>query len=416
LQYPDTVQYLYALGNEIKSARLGLDRVRRMAEALGSPDQRYNIVHVAGTNGKGSTCAMIAASLAAAGYRTGLNTSPHLVEPTERIAINGQPIGRDEFAECFAKVHDTAERLLRDEELEAHPTYFETVTLMAMLCFAQRNVEWAVFEVGLGGRLDATNIVEPRFCAITPIDFDHEAWLGKSLTAIAGEKAGIIKPGIPVICGPQHPEAWQVIRERAEAQHAPLIDSTALSIDHLEADAWGSRFTLDGLRIECPLPGEHQIDNARTAVRCLREIGVPEEAIQSGIAATRWPTRLERVARNPDVVIDGAHNPAGARALASYIARFHSGRRVGMIFGAMRDKSIDEIAGILFPLAHDLIVTAPDQARALRPDAVLEITPHRSARIAANIREALAMRMTVDILFITGSLYLAGEARAILVQ
>jgi len=416
LNYPESVEYLYALGNEIRTAKLGLERMTLTAAAMKNPERKFRVVHVAGTNGKGSTSAMIAAGLRAAGHRVGLYTSPHLVEPTERMAVDGRCATAAEFAEAFAAVHKVAERLMEAGTLDAHPTYFETVTLMAFWWFARQEVDWAVVEVGLGGRLDATNIVEPQLCVITPVDYDHEAWLGKSLDSIAGEKAGILKTGVPAVLSPQRPVARDVIQKRAETVFAPVLDSAAWPVEELEIDANGSRFVTAGMRIVCPLAGEHQVENARTAAAALHALNLTPEQIGEGIAAARWPGRLEKVSDAPEIWLDGAHNPSGARALAAYVERFHRGRRVGLIYGAMRDKSVEEIAGILFPIADELIVTSPDQTRALRPEAILEMEVHGNARIADDVRSALAMPRTCDVLFLTGSLYLVGEARAILVQ
>lgn len=416
MNYPESVQYLYSLGNEIKTAKLGLERMEAVAAAMQNPERGFRVVHVAGTNGKGSTAAMIASGLRAAGHSVGLYTSPHLVEPTERIVIDGRPATADEFVAAFAEVHRVAEAMMAAGTLDAHPTYFETVTLMALHAFAAHRVDWAVIEVGLGGRLDATNIVRPQLCVITPVDYDHEAWLGKSLGAIAREKAGILKPGVPAVLAPQHPLAREVINHRAAEVGAPLLDSAAWSVSELTIDATGSRFVTAGLPIDCPLAGEHQVENARTAAAALHALQLTPPQIHDGIAATRWPGRLERVAQHPDIILDGAHNPSGARALAAYIRRFHAGRRVAMIFGAMRDKSVEEIAGVLFPLADALIVTAPGQPRALRPEAILEMEPHPNAHTAADIGAALELPHGCDVVFITGSLYLVGEARALFVQ
>ena len=416
MNYPESVDYLYALGNEIRTAKLGLDRMALLAEAMRNPERKYRVVHVAGTNGKGSTSAMIAAGLRAAGNKVGLFTSPHLVEPTERIVVDGQAVTAAEFAEAFDAVHRVAEKMMAAGTLDAHPTYFETVTLMAFWWFAKQGVDWAVVEVGVGGRLDATNIVTPQLCVITPVDYDHEAWLGKSLDAIAFEKAGILKAGVPAVMAPQRPVARDVIVKRAESVFAPVLDSSAWPVGELEIDAYGSRFVTAGLWIDCPLAGEHQVENARTAAVALNALNLTPEEIHQGIAVARWPGRLEMVSTRPEIWLDGAHNPAGARALAAYIARFHAGRRVGLIYGAMRDKSVEEIAGILFPLADELVLTTPDQTRALRPQAILEMEPHENVRIAENVRSALWLEWRSEVVFLTGSLYLVGEARAILVQ
>jgi dihydrofolate synthase/folylpolyglutamate synthase len=417
VNYPDSVQFLYALGNEIKTAKFGLERIRAVAGALGSPHERGHYVHVAGTNGKGSTCAMIESALRAAGRRTGLFTSPHLSEPVERIRIDGQPVTAARFAAAFERVHAAVEELLEEGAIDLHATYFETVTAMALVIFAEEAVESAVLEVGLGGRLDATNIVRPELCVITPIDFDHEAWLGRSLDSIAGEKAGILKAGVPAVFARQRPEVAPILDARAREVGAPVTRAEDWPIRHLELDAWGSRFELGPLRIECPLAGEHQVENAATAAVAAMQLGLPRPAIERGIARARWPGRLERVSEDPEIILDGAHNPAGARALAAYIRRFYAGRPVRLIFGAMRDKAVAEIGGILFPHAQEVILTAPRQARAVSPETLRQIGGHAAVKVAATIEDALALAPTTPapVTFITGSLFLVAEARAILV-
>jgi len=405
VNYPDSVHFLYALGNEIKTAKLGLDRIRAVLEALGNPQTSYRIVHVAGTNGKGSACAMIEAGLRTAGVRTGLFTSPHLIEPTERIRIAGIDVTPDQFRQAFNVVHEAAERL----QLDIHPTYFETVTAMAFWLFREMRVDTAVVEVGLGGRLDATNVVDPALTVITPIDFDHEAYLGHTIEAIAGEKAGILKPGVPAVFFQPRYDAMAVLKRRADELKIAVRTGEDYSINFntLHVDARGSAFN----SIRCPLAGEHQLQNAVTAVLALEQLGVDPRGIENA----RWPGRLEQVAPNPDVILDGAHNPAGARALARHLERFYSHRKIWMIYGAMRDKSVEEIAGILFPIAQELIFTAPDFARALRPEALVEIAGR--GRISSTISEALELARreadSDDVIVITGSLFLVGEARTL---
>jgi len=419
VNYPDSVHFLYALGNEIKTAKLGLDRITRVLDELGRPQDRFRIVHVAGTNGKGSTCAMIESALRAAGRRTGLFTSPHLAEPTERIQIGGRAISSARFAEAFDTVHGAVERIL-----DMHTTYFETVTAMAMLVFAEERIDTAVLEVGLGGRLDATNVVTPELCVITPIDFDHEQYLGRSLEAIAGEKAGILKRGVPAVFAQQRPEAARVLDARAEELAIAVTRASDWTVRDLDLEARGSRFVgqVPGLpcplQIHCPLAGEHQAQNAVTAAAALVQLGIPAAAIETGIAGARWPGRLEHVHANPDIILDGAHNPSGARALAAYIDRFYSGREIRLIFGTMRDKAVDEIGGILFPKAQQVIVTAPRQARALAPDALREMAHHPNLRAAPTVEDALNLVSDAapgEAIFITGSLFLVAEARAVLV-
>jgi dihydrofolate synthase/folylpolyglutamate synthase len=421
VNYPDSVHFLYALGNEIKTAKLGLERIRTVLAALGDPQDRLRIVHVAGTNGKGSTCAMIESGMRAAGLRTGLFTSPHLAEPTERIRIDGRPISTERFTGAFNRVHACVESLLESGAIDLHTTYFETVTAMAFLVFAEERVDAVALEVGLGGRLDATNVAHPALCVVTPVDFDHEAFLGRSLEAIAGEKAGILKPGVPAVFARQRPEAARALDNRAAVLGITVDRTRDWRISELEVDARGSRFRLSGrreLRMACPLAGEHQIENAVTAAAALSDFGVAGAAIETGIAAAHWPGRLELVSEHPEIILDGAHNPAGARALAAYIQRFYSGRRVRLIFGTMRDKALDEISGILFPLAREVIVTAPHQARAYQPEVIREIVERRDLRVAAGIEDALAMARDAgpeDAIFITGSLFLVAEARSALV-
>jgi len=408
MNYTESVRYLYSLGNEVLTAKLGLERITALLEALGDPHRACRWIHVAGTNGKGSTSAMIEAGLRAAGVRTGLYISPHLVEPTERINIAGHAVSQQQFAEAFDRVHETAERMLATEALDMHPTYFETVTAMAFLLFADAQVDTVVLEVGLGGRLDATNVVTPALCVITPIDFDHQIFLGDTIELIAAEKAGILKPGIPAVFAEQRPEAERVLRAHAQG---PYTLSRDWAITDLAIDARGSRFRLRGVPIACPLAGEHQLENARVAAIALTELGVSPD----GVAAAHWPARLEHVSEQPEILIDGAHNPAGVRALASYIRRFYSGRRVWIVYGALADKAVAEMASVLFPLAGRLILTAPANARAMPPEQI----PATGAEITHSIAEAIALLDEAgpdDVIFITGSLYLAGEARALLVK
>jgi dihydrofolate synthase/folylpolyglutamate synthase len=420
--YPDSVQFLYALGNEIKTAKLGLERIEAVLEALGRPQDATRFVHVAGTNGKGSTCAMIEAALRTAGRRTGLFTSPHLCEPTERIRIDGAPIGDAAFAALFDRVHASVEELIASGTIDAHTTYFETVTAMALLAFAEERCENVVLEVGLGGRLDATNVVAPELCVITPVDFDHEAWLGRSLEAIAGEKAGILKSGVPAVFARQRAEAAGVLDARAAQLSIPVSRLDGWEISEIELTPRGSRFLLSGereLSIQCPLAGEHQVENAAVAAIALTRLAVSDADIERGIASARWPGRLDRLSESPEILVDGAHNPAGARALAAYVARFYSNRRVVLVYGAMRDKAIDEVAGILSPLAQQVILTAPQQPRAASPEAMREMIGHANVEVAPTLAAALALVADAgpdDVVLITGSLFLVAEALSLLPQ
>lgn len=419
MTFSDTVRFLFSLGPELKTVKWDLARVRALLAKLGNPEAELRCIHVAGTNGKGSTCAMIASTLSAAGYRTGVYTSPHLVDPRERIQIGGEPIGEAEWVAAFESVHAVSEDLLARDEIDAHPSFFETVTAMAFLAFASAKVDVVVLEVGLGGRLDATNVIEPEIAVITPIDFDHEAFLGSSIESIAAEKAGILKQGRPGVFAAQRPEALSVLEQRALELDVPVRHSSHWRVEDLRLNRDGSSFTLvadEEIPIVCPLAGEHQVENARTAVTALDLFGVPAAVIREGVARAVWPGRLERVAENPDIILDGAHNPAGAKALAAYIQRFFAGEPVRIIYGAMRDKAIEEVTGTLLPIAHEVILTAPAQPRALSPETLLQMLDHPNMRTAATTAEALQMaRENPMPTFVTGSLFLVGEARHLLV-
>lgn len=366
---------------------------------------------------------MIERALREAGVRTGLYTSPHLVEPTERVRINGEAVSAAGFASAFQEVHEAAGRLIANGAIDMHPTYFETVTAMAYVLFRRHAVETVVLETGMGGRLDATNVVDPDLSVITPIDFDHEKFLGTTIPQIAFEKAGILKPGRPAVVSRQHPEALHVLESRAAETGSALHHASDWRVDHLALHAYGSRFHAVGpgasVEVDLPLIGAHQVENALTAIATLHQLGVPAGAIRRGIAATVWPGRLERVRRSPDVFLDGAHNPAGARALAGYIRHSHHGRRVWMIFGAMRDKDLHVIGHSLFHLASELIFTTPGQARAFLAEEIREISGESRARVIPSVAEALKVIGEAgpdDAVFVTGSLYLVGEARALLMS
>ncbi|MDP9053630.1 MAG: bifunctional folylpolyglutamate synthase/dihydrofolate synthase [Acidobacteriota bacterium] len=421
MNFAESVRFLYSLGHELKTVKWGLERIGALLAELGDPHRKGRFIHVAGTNGKGSTCAMMAAALRVSGFRVGLYTSPHLADPRERIQIEGRIIGQQAWTDAFEAVHSAAEMLLAREIIDAHPSFFETVTAMAFVAFAQAGVDVIVLETGLGGRLDATNVVLPELTVITPIDFDHEAFLGSSLQSIAAEKAGIMKLGRPAVFAEQRPEASSILERRALELEIPVTLSSQWLVKDLSMQKFGSKFLLSAdkeIPIVCHLPGRHQVENARTAASALDVFGVSTAAISKGIEMAKWPGRLERVAENPDIILDGAHNPAGARALADYIRQhfISAGDPVRIVYGAMRDKAVDEVIGTLFPLAREVILTTSNQPRALDTGSLLEASDHPNMRVAASTAEALRMcaenPMTT---FVTGSLFLAGEARALLV-
>jgi dihydrofolate synthase / folylpolyglutamate synthase len=425
MSYPDSVAYLYSLGNEMKAAKLGLDRIQALLARLGNPHRQFRSIHVAGTNGKGSVCAMIAAGLEAAGHTTGLFTSPHLLQPTERIRINGSEISQAAFVQAFDEVHAAAEAMLAEGQIDAHPSYFETVTAMGFLAFAQGGVEFVVAEVGLGGRLDATNVLLPELCVICPISYDHEAWLGYSLESIAGEKAGILKPGVVALSSEQAPEATGVLHDKASACDVVLRHTNEWHQTGITVHENGVRFQLESalgswdgaLDMRCPLRGAFQAENALTAAAALDLLGLPPSRIVEGVGRVRWRGRLEKAAERPDIYLDGAHNPAACAALAEFIRNVRGDRKVWLVFGLMRDKAVSEMTTLLYPEADELVLTAPRQPRALRPEQLAADTHGKPFQLAEDIDAAMAVVRQVapeDLVFIAGSLFLVAEAAAIL--
>jgi dihydrofolate synthase/folylpolyglutamate synthase len=436
MTYEESVRALFSLGRELAAPqqarvqKFGLANITILSEDLGQPQRSSPCAHIAGTNGKGSTAAMLESILRAAGLRTGLYTSPHLERINERIRINGENISDQDFAAVWSRVHSAIESLMASGRLTAHPTFFECVTAIAFLAFAQRQVDFAIYEVGLGGRLDATNIVEPEVAIITPIDFDHENFLGHSIEEIAGEKAGIIKPGAWAASASERPEARAVIARRCAEMNARLVEVDAVaraedvqSEDGLYSAVAAFTDSRKPLALAPSLPGRFQIRNALTAAvaaRLLAERGFPlsDAAIERGISTANWPGRLERLATQPDLYLDGAHNPAGARELLKFWNENYSGRRIFLVYGAMRDKAVDEISGLLFPHATAVVLTEPRQPRAISAPLLAEMTSHDAQETivvhdpAQALETALERAGPRDVVFVTGSLYLVGELRA----
>jgi dihydrofolate synthase / folylpolyglutamate synthase len=444
MNYQQSVRSLLALGRELAAPRqaaqssaagaqvqkFGLENISILSAALGNPHRSVPCAHIAGTNGKGSTAAMLESIARAAGLRTGLYTSPHLERVNERIQIDGEEVSDPDFAAAWTRVHSGIESLMAAGKLAAHPTYFECVTAMAFLIFAEKKLDFAVYEVGLGGRLDSTNIVLPEVALITSIDFDHESFLGHSIAEIAGEKAGIIKPGITVVSSAEHPEARTVIAERCRKVGARLIeiDSTyRVRFTHsvggrYPAIAVPRRGPGANLSLNPPLPGRFQVRNAlaaATAARLLAERGfsITGAAIERGIRLVHWPGRLEKLSDRPAVYLDGTHNPAGARELVKFWAENFAGRRIFLVYGTVRDKAVDEIAGLIFPRAEHVLLTAPLQPRAISADVLAEMAGHLAHSFVVEpdpqiaLERALEMASPDDAVFATGSLYLVGEWR-----
>jgi dihydrofolate synthase / folylpolyglutamate synthase len=436
MTYDESVRALYSLGRELAAPqqarvqKFGLENISILAQALGQPQRAAPCAHIAGTNGKGSTAAMLESILRSAGLRTGLYTSPHLERINERIRINGENISDDDFAAAWTRVHTAVEALMASGKLAAHPTFFECVTAMAFLAFARETVDFAVYEVGLGGRLDATNIVVPEVAIITPVDFDHENFLGHSIEEIAAEKAGIIKPGAWVVSASERPEARSVIAKRCTEMDARLVESDATAHlgeiqdrDGIYRATAALTHSRKKLTLSPSLPGHFQLRNALTAAiasRLLAERGFPigDEAIEGGIASAKWPGRLERLGTNPDTYLDGAHNPSGARELLKFWDENFADRRIFLVYGAMRDKAVDEISGLLFPRADTVILTEPRQPRAISALLLAEMTGHQAKRFqvipdpAKALETAIELATSVNAVFATGSLYLVGDLRA----
>ena len=435
MNYDQAVHYLLTLGRELAAptqaaaAKFDLENIAVLAERLGRPDRAYPSAHIAGTNGKGSTAAFLESILRHAGFRTGLYTSPHLERINERIRINGEELGDEPFAAMFTRLQGLIEELLAAHKLRAHPTYFECLTAMAFECFARDRVEFGVFEVGLGGRLDATNILSPVVTIITRIDFDHENFLGHSLKEIAAEKAGILKPAVPLIAAPQPPQAREVILARANQVGSPVIE-TPQAFQIKEESSQNGFFRArvreissgEPFEIAPSLPGRFQLQNALNAFAAARQLAVrgfriSSKDITEGVATTVWPGRLEKLQSNPDVYLDGAHNPGAARELAQFLEQRFAGRKIWLIYGALRDKAVDEIAGQLFPHATEVIFTGPRTSRAISAARLAEIASHHapSFTVISSAEQALDQTLAEaapdDAVFITGSLYLVGQVR-----
>ena len=428
MNFQESSNYLYSLGNEVLAMKLGLENVGKLLDALGNPEENYLKVQVAGTNGKGSTCAFLEAVCVQAGIKVGMTTSPHLISVTERIKINGQEISENDFARHATIVRETAEKLVEKKKFETVPTYFEQVTAIALNAFAEARIELAILETGLGGRFDATTAANAQIAAITPVDYDHQNILGNTLAEIAAEKAAIIRAGMKIVVAEQLPEAMKVILERcAEFDISPNLASKISTIcitephnDKIYANFVTSKADYGNVRVN--LSGRHQIENAKTAI-LLAEIlqenfKITTENIVAGLETATHHGRLEFY---KNILFDGAHNISGAKALKNYLDEFVE-KPITMIFGAMRDKDLSEIAAILFPLADKLILTVPDNSRALETAELLKFVPpnvdKKEVMTTKTAAEALEIAEHIsgatNLICVTGSLYLVGEARKVL--
>lgn len=404
----------------------GLERIRFLLDALGNPERSFPTVHVAGTNGKGSTSAMLAAMLRAAGRRVGLFTSPHLVDYNERIAVDGRPVDDLSLDAALAKLGPVVEAAAKSAV--GQPTEFEVATAAAMLCFAEADVDVAVVEVGLGGRLDSTNVVHPVVSVITPIGLDHTNRLGGTLADIAAEKAGIIRPQVPVVCGPQPEEAFQVIAEAAAAAGAPLVaagrdyDFTLVAADR-DGTVFDVRYRDRRLRgLRTALLGPHQAVNGAMAAAAGLTLGLPEAAIRKGLETVVWPGRMELLARRPFVLLDGAHNAEGAQALAAALSVVFPDRRPVFVMGILREKPVERMLQALLPLGRAVVFTVPRSSRTppMPPEELARLAGGLIDEVATELDAGRAMERAWELagpeglVCVCGSLYLVGEVRRLL--
>jgi dihydrofolate synthase/folylpolyglutamate synthase len=398
----NALDYLFAL--EQFGIKFGLDNIRAILARLDHPERAFRSVHVAGTNGKGSVTAMVDAGLRAAGRRAARYTSPHLIALNERFVIDGRPVADAELIRSVERVRDVVEALRREGGLEVQPTFFEVTTAVAFELFRRAAAEIAVVEVGLGGRLDATNVLTPEAAAITSIAFDHQLYLGSTLAAIAREKAGIIKPGVPVVVGELDREAREAIDEVARANGASVVRASA-------ADVAGRTI---GLR------GEHQRINAAIAMHLLRildarGIPVPAAAVDSGLAHAEWPGRIDlrRLAGGRELLLDAAHNPAGAAALAAFL-RAQSGPALPLVFAAMRDKDVAGMFQPLLPAVGRLIATRASNPRSADPDELARVARAIDPSLAVDVEPSLERALErawdgASRILVAGSIFLLGD-------
>lgn len=448
MSYDSSVQQLYALGHELASTpshKFDLAYVRELLSALGNPERRFPSVLIAGTNGKGSTAATLASILHVGGYKTGLYSSPHLLRINERIRVNGEAIADVEFHEIHNRVELMSQDLVLRKRLPWHPSFFEMLTAMAFEYFASVAVDIAVLEVGMGGRLDATNVVDPLVSVIADVALDHQKYLGDTIGEIAREKAGIIRKNGIVVTLPQHPEANDVIGNAIMEKNArgvsatkyvpPVSPGAAGYLAGRVAPAIGrNRYPLtvmgEEIMVDSPLPGRHQYRNIALAITAAEELApfgfrVTPKQIENGIRETHWPGRFQVVPAsaatcNRDVVLDVAHNPAGAWALRSALSENFPERPLTFVFGAMRDKAIQEMAEILFPMAEQVVVAHVNNPRAATNDELLQAGSRTGAELHSEPSVAHALEKAVEltaphgVIVVTGSIFLVGEAMSAL--
>jgi dihydrofolate synthase/folylpolyglutamate synthase len=417
--YNQALDYLYSFvdyslkhASELAKADFNLDRMFALMDSLGNPQNRYPIIHVAGTKGKGSTSALCASALKAAGYTVGLYTSPHLEDYVERIQINGAPILHEQLVELVEEIKPNVAKI---EKL----TTFEITTALAFLTFAKYGANAAVFEVGLGGRLDATNIVTPKVSVITSLSYDHTAVLGDTLTLIAGEKAGIIKQGVPVVSSPQKDEALVVVERVAKLKGAELtLVGRDVKFELVESSLDGQTFNVERLTLNVPLLGSHQVENAATAYAALKASGISitDEQIQKGFSQVQWRARFEVVRRDPPVIFDSAHNQDSFEKLRETLDVYFPDKKVYLIFGASEDKNILAMFAELKPKIQKIIITRADHPRALEVERIQQLANQAGAEseLVTPVKAALARALELSskdgsIVLSAGSMFVTAE-------
>jgi dihydrofolate synthase/folylpolyglutamate synthase len=421
MNFQESYDYLVSLGNEVSAMKLGLESMIKLLHALGDPQNKYLKIQVAGTNGKGSVCAFLEAICLAAKVKTGLTTSPHLVSITERVRIDGQNISDDGFAALATRVRETAERLVADRELDTVPTYFEQVTAIALLAFAEAGIELAILETGLGGRLDATTAAKAEIALITRIDYDHQEYLGETIEQIAAEKAAIVHSGSIVIIGEQSPEALKVVVDRCSVFGITPRFAVDVKTDCAECSP-NFKTEKDQYPVsKLGLLGRHQVENAKIAILAAEAISerfpLSPQHIIDGLSNPRHPGRLEFLSR---YLFDGAHNPGGATALRKFLEQeIHT--PITMIFGAMNDKDIAQIGEILFPKADILILTEAKNSRSAKVHELAKMVSNgtkviKTSSMSEALEKAVELSKPDSVILVTGSLYLVGEAQQLLAK
>ena len=442
MSYTAALDRLHALGHELYTApgaarrKFELAHMRTLMSALGNPERAFKAILVAGTNGKGSTASTLSSVVVASGYRTGLYTSPHLSRINERIQVGGLMISDEDLAAVFFHVDEVASTLVRDGKLPAAPSFFETVTAMAFVHFAAQEVHTAVIEVGMGGRLDATNVVEPMISIITDISLDHTEWLGSTVALIAREKAGILRPNGVMVTLPQHPEANQALGEIAMPLNVRGVNAASYVPVHNHPEQYRrNRYPLsvmgEMIEIDSPLAGAHQQRNLALAIAAAVELrnnhgySITPIDVQAGIHDTIWPARLERVdgaGHRADVLLDVGHNPAGAWALRAAVSQLDTGQPLTLVFGCLKDKPIAELAQILFALFRNVILTPVDSPRGASVDDMFLAAQSTGCVVEAAdnamhaVERAFHITPIDGLVVVTGSVYLVGQVRPVLLE